>query len=142
MNISEALTGAAKGAAAGAIAGPVGAAMGGFGGLVVDIAPDIATWLFGSAGEKTAAMVAQAVEAVTGTHDADAAQRVLAQSLEVVSRLRVQIMTIAVQQQAEANRAAEAQRAADLAAARLDAMDRAGARSQTAALVHLRSGLA
>nr|WP_294509311.1 hypothetical protein [uncultured Rhodopila sp.] len=142
MNVTEALTSAAKGAAAGAIAGPVGAAVGGIGGLVLDIAPDIGRSLFGSAGEKTAGQVAQAIETVTGTSDAEAAQTVLARDPEAVSQLRVQLLTIMAQQQAEADRAAEAQRAADLALLQAAAADRAGARGQTAALVQARSRLA
>jgi hypothetical protein len=94
MNVTEALTSAAKGAAAGAIAGPVGAAVGGIGGLVLDIAPAIGRSLFGSAGEKTAGQVARAIETVTGTSDAEAAQAVLARDPEAVSQLRVQLLTL------------------------------------------------
>ena len=142
MNVTEALSSAAKGAAAGAIAGPVGAAVGGIGGLVLDIAPDIGKSLFGAAGEKTAGQVAQAIETVTGTGDADAAQAVLARDPEAVTQLRVQLQAIMAQQQAEADRAAEAQRAAELALLQADAADRAGARGQTAALVGAHSRLA
>ncbi len=142
MNLTDALTSAAKGATAGAAAGPVGAAVGGLGGLVVDIAPEVGRWLFGHAGEKTAGLVAQAVEAATGTADADAAQTVLAQNPEAVSRLRMQLAMVAAQQQAEADRAAEAQRAADWAAVQAAMADRAGARSQTQALAQMHSGIA
>lgn len=142
MNLTDALTSAAKGAATGAAAGPIGAAVGGLGGLVVDIAPEVGRWLFGSTGNKTAGLVAQAVEAVTGTADAAAAQVVLAQNPDVVSQLRVQLAMIAAQQQAEADRAAEAQRAADLAAVQAAMADRAGARSQTQALAQMHSGIA
>lgn len=142
MNLTDALTGAAKGAAAGAVAGPVGAAVGGLGGLVVDLAPEVGRWLFGAAANKTAGLVAQAVEAATGTADADAAQAVLAKDPGAVSQLRVQLATIAAQQQAEADRAAEAQRAADLAAVQAALADRAGARSQTQALAQMGSRIA
>jgi hypothetical protein len=126
----------------GSVAGPVGAVVGGLGGLVVDIVPEVGRWLFGDSGEKTAGLVAQALETVTGTSDADAAQKVLGQDPEAVSQLRLQIMAIVAQQQAEADRAAEAQRAADLAAFQAAAADRAGARSQTTMLAQLHSGLA
>ena len=142
MNLTDALTSAAKGAAAGAVAGPVGAAVGGLGGLVVDIAPEVGRWLFGGTDQKTASLVAQAVEAVTGTSDTAAAQAVLAQDPAAVSQLRVQLAMIAAQQQAEADRAAEAQRAADFAAMQAAMADRAGARSQTEALAQMRSGIA
>lgn len=142
MNLGDALTSAARGAATGAAAGPVGAAVGGLGGLVVDIAPEVGRWLFGATGDRTAGLVAKAVEAVTGTTDAEAAQDVLAQHPGAASQLRVQLAMIAAQQQAEADRAAEAQRAADLAAVQAAMADRAGARSQTQALAQLHSGIA
>ena len=142
MNLTDALTSAAKGAAVGAAAGPVGAAVGGLGGLVVDIAPEVGRWLFGSTAGQTAGLVAQAVEATTGTADAEAAQTVLAQNPEAVAQLRVQLATIAAQQQAEADRAAQAQRAADLAAVQAALADRAGARSQTQALAQMHSRIA
>jgi hypothetical protein len=142
MNVTDALTSAAKGAAAGAVAGPVGAAVGGLGGLVLDIAPDVGKWLFGSNGEKAATQVAQAVETVTGTSDADAAQAVLARDPEAVTQLRVQLLTIAAQMQAEANRAAEAQLASELAVLQATIADRVGARGQTTALVQANSRIA
>ncbi|MBV8402201.1 MAG: hypothetical protein JOZ17_26290 [Acetobacteraceae bacterium] len=142
MDVGDALASAVKGAAAGAVAGPVGAAVGGIGGLVVDIAPEVGRWLFGGSGEKTAGLVAQAVESVTGTRDVDAAQRVLAQDPAAVSQLRVQLATIAAQQQAEADRAAEAQRAADLAAVKAAMEDRSGARAQQQALAQMHSSIA
>ena len=108
MGLTDVLTSAAKGAAAGSVAGPLGAAVGGLGGFVVDIAPEVGRWLFGGTGRKTAGLTAQAVEAATGTSDANAAQAVLAQDPTAVSQLRVKLAMIAAQQQAEADRAAEA----------------------------------
>jgi hypothetical protein len=142
MNLTDALTGAAKGAAVGAVAGPVGAAVGGLGGLVLDIAPEVGRWLFGASAGRTAGLVAQAVEAATGTADAEAAQAVLAQDPAAASQLRVQLATIAAQQQAEADRAADARRAADLAAVQAALADRAGARSQMQALAQVHSRIA
>ena len=60
----------------------------------------------------------------------------------MVTQLRLQLATIAAQQQAEADHAAEAQRAAELAAMQAAIMDRAGARSQTQALAQMHSGIA
>jgi len=142
MNLTDALASAAKGAAGGAALGPLGAAAGGVGGLVVDIAPEVGRWLFGATGEKTAGLVAKAVEAATGTADQDAAQDVLARNPDAVSALRVQLATIAAQQQAEADHAAEARRSADLAAVQAAMIDRAGARSQTQALAQMHSKIA
>lgn len=146
MNILDTLTSAAqdaaKGAAMGSAAGPIGAVAGGLGGLVVDIAPEVGRWLFGSAGEKTAGLVAQAVETVTGTPDADAAQTKLKTDPEAATQLRVQLRVIAAQQQAEADRAAVAERAAALARMQVDTTDRAGARGQTSMLAQARSALA
>ena len=70
MNIADTLTSIAKGAATGSMAGPIGAAAGGLGGLVVDIAPEVGQWLFGKTGERTASLVASAIETVTGTSNA------------------------------------------------------------------------
>ena len=142
MNVTDALTSAAKAAAVGAAAGPIGAAVGGLGGLVVDVAPEVGKWLFGGSGEKTAGLVAQAVETVTGTGDAEAAQKVLGQDPEAVTQLRLQLMAIVAQQQAEADRAAEARRAADLAEIQAAATDRAGARAQTTMFAQLHNALA
>lgn len=88
---------------------------GSLGSLVVDLVPEIEPWLLGGTGQKTAGLVAQAIEAVTGTDDVDAAQAVLAQDSIAVSRLRAQLTVIAELQQAEADHAAELRRAADLA---------------------------
>jgi hypothetical protein len=143
MNLDDALASAAKGAAVGAAAGPVGAAVGGLGGLVVEIAPEVGRWLFSTgSGQRTAGLVAQAVEAATGTTDADAAQAVLAKDPAAVSQLRVQLATIAAQQQAEADRAAEAQRATDLAGIQAALADSKDARSQTEALAQMHSTIA
>lgn len=144
MNLDDALASAAKGAAVGAAAGgPVGAAAGGLGGLVVDMAPEIGRWLLGgTTGEKTAGLVVQAVEAATGTTDAEAAQATLAKDPAAAAQLRVQLAAIAAQQQAEADRAVEARRAADLAVVQAALADRKDARSQTQALVQMRSGIA
>ncbi len=89
--------------------------VGALGGLVVDIAPEIGRWLFGATGERTAGLVTEAVEVVTGTADADKAREVLAQDTAAVCQLRIRLAMIAAQQQAEADRATEAQRAADFA---------------------------
>ena len=142
MNLTDALASAAKGAATGAVAGPIGAAAGGLGGLVVDIAPEVGRWLFGPTAENTASLVGKAVMETTGTIDPEAAQAVLERSPEAVSQLRLQLATIAAQQQVEADRAAEAQRGAGLSAVAGGMGARGGARSQTQALAQMHSGIA
>jgi hypothetical protein len=146
MNIVDTLTSAAasaaKGAPSGMTAGAIGAAVGGLGGLIVDIAPEIGKSLFGDTGEKIVGLVAQAVETVTGTNDADAAQKVLARDPEAVARLRSQLLTVVAQLQTEADRAAEARRASELAEATAAAAGRAGGRNQTTSLMQQHNRLA
>ncbi|HET8638262.1 MAG TPA: hypothetical protein VFL96_15535 [Acidobacteriaceae bacterium] len=146
MDIGEALTAAAKGAAqgamVGAVAGPAGAALGGLGGLVLDIAPGIGRWLFGDAGGKTAAAVAGAVQAVTGTSDADAAMAAIGRDPQVMANLRIELARIAAAAEAEANRAAEARQAAALEEFKAQLADAANARAQTIALAQAGSKIA
>ncbi len=143
MTLEDALASAAKGAVTGAVAGgPAGAVIGSLGGLMLDIAPEIGQWLFGDAAGKTAVQVARAVETVTGTNDADAAQSALARDPGAVSQLRVQLAAIAAQLQAEADRDAERARAARLTELQDALADRTGARSQTEALAQMHSPIA
>lgn len=142
MDIADALTSAAKGVAAGAVAGPVGMAVGGLGGLVLDMAPSLAKWLFGDSGGQTVAAVADAVKSVTGTSDADAALAALAKDPQAAINLRIQLAQIAAQREVEQDKAAEAARQAqiDELKARLD--DVAGARNQTVELAKAGSKIA
>lgn len=74
MILANALTSAAQEAAVGA-AGPAEAAVGG---LVADLAPEVGRWMFEDNAGQAAGLVARAVEAATGTANAEAAQAVLA----------------------------------------------------------------
>lgn len=141
MNVSDALAGAAKGAAAGMVLGPAGAAVGGLGGLVLGLAPEIGRWLFGDDGAKTASEVADVVKSVTGTDDAEAAVATLADP-EAAGKLRIALAQIAVQRQAEDDRAAEARRAAELADFKAAIEDKANARSTMLSLASASSSLA
>jgi hypothetical protein len=103
--------------------------------LAVSVAPELANWLFGSGAEKTTQAVAQAVQTVTGTADADAAQAVLARDPGLATQLRVQLAQIAAAQQQAADQARLDTLKAGLA-------DVAGARQQTVALATQRSPIA
>jgi len=127
MDLVTALETAARDATVGTMAGPPDAPTD-LGGLVVDISPEIGRWLFGSTGPGTAGLIAKAIEAATGTNDAAAARAVLGQKPEAVSHLRLQLATIAAQRQAELDQAAEAERAATLAALRTAMASRPGTR--------------
>lgn len=142
MDIGEALTSAAKGAAMGAAAGPAGIALGGLSALVLDMAPEVGRWLFGSSAGKAADLIVQAAADATGTADMAAAVQVLSKDPQTAAQLRIQLAQIAAQMQAEADRAAEAQRAAELSVLQAAAADRANAREQTAGLAKLGSGIA
>jgi hypothetical protein len=103
--------------------------------LAVTVAPELAKWLFGSGAEKTGAAVAQAVQAVTGTADPDAAEAALARDPAAAAQLRVQLAQIAAQLEAQ-------QDAAALDAMKASLADLAGARQQTVALAAQRSAIA
>lgn len=111
------------------------------GALAIDIVPDIGRWLFGANAEKTAVLVAQAVESVTATTDATIARGMLQSDPRAISQLRLQLISITAQQQAEADRASEAQQAASLAAIQA-AADRASASNQTTMLARLHNRMA
>lgn len=142
MDIADALTSAAKGVAAGAVGGPVGMAVGGLGGLVMDMAPSLAKWLFGDSGGQTVAAVADAVKSVTGTSDADAALAALAKDPQAAINLRIQLAQIAAQREAEQDKAEEAARQAQIDELKARLNDVANARSQTVDLAKAGSAIA
>lgn len=92
--------------------------------LALSLAPEIGRYLFGSTGEKTAAAVAQVVQAVTGTDDHAAAQAAIDANPQLAVQLRVQLAQIAAEQDAAA-------RAAELDTMKAYLADVAGARAQT-----------
>ena len=95
--------------------------------LAITVAPELAKWLFGSTAAKTTQAVAQAVETVTGTSDAEAAQALLARDPAAAVQLRMQLAQIAAAQQAEAD-------TAQLDTLKASFADIANARAQTTAL--------
>ncbi|MGC8476586.1 MAG: hypothetical protein ACP5NP_09560 [Acetobacteraceae bacterium] len=135
VDIADALAAGAKGAAAGAVGGPIGAAVGGLGGLVMDLAPQLGSWLFGSSGGKAAAAVASAVQSVTGTSDADAAMAAIEKDPKAAAALRIKLAQIAADAESE-------RRKQDLASLQAQLADVAGARAQTEALAKDGSAIA
>lgn len=115
--------------------------------LVAQLAPGLVDWLFGSKAASATTAVVRAVQATTGadatTADGMAAvQTVLASKPDVALQLQAELLTIRAQLQAEADRAAESQRAADLAEMRAAIEDTASARAQTVALAQSHSPVA
>ncbi len=67
--------------------------------LALALAPEIGRWLFGDEAEKTTAAVSQAVEAVTGTADAETAAAVLQKSPAAAAQLHLQLAQIAAERE-------------------------------------------
>ena len=103
--------------------------------LALTIAPEISKWLFGDTAEKTTAAVSAAVEAVTGTSDADAASSRLQQDPTATGQLRLQLAQIAAEQE-------NASRTADLDQLTATFRDTADARAQAVALVGQKATIA
>ena len=122
----------AKGAAAGSVVPGVGTALGAAGALALDLAPELARWLFGPGSEPVVAAVEGAVSAVTGSADHDV-QAARVADPAVAGALRVQLAQIAGQ-------AAAARDAAQMSALAAVLADVAGA--QTLALAQGGSALA
>ena len=95
--------------------------------LALTLAPEIGKWLFGDAGEKTAAAVAQVVQTVTGTTDEAAATAAIGRDPALAAQLRLQLAQLAAQ-------AEQAARQADLDALKAQIGDVQNARQQTIAL--------
>lgn len=73
--------------------------------LALTLAPEIGRWLFDDATGKVTTAVAQAIQSVTGTTDANAANLVLQQKPEMAADLRVKLAQIASEAQRAANSA-------------------------------------
>ena len=93
--------------------------------LALALAPEIGRWLFGEEADKTTAAVSQAVEAVTGSVDADTAAAVLQKSPAAAAQLRLQLAQIAADRET-------ASRSADLEKLTTTLRDMADARLQNA----------
>ena len=125
---------AAKGAAAGSVVPGAGTALGAVGGIVLDLAPEVGRWLFGSQTAPVVSAVQSAVSAVTGTSEASAQVAALADP-DKAAALRLALAQIAAEQEAKAATAAQAAMVAQLA-------DVAGARSATLQLAQSGSRIA
>ncbi len=113
MNLAEVAEDAVKGAAAGSVVPGVGTALGAVGGIVLDLAPEVGRWLFGSNAAPVLSAVQSAVTAVTGTPET-AAQAVALADPEKAAALRVELAKIAAEQESAAAAAAAAALAAQL----------------------------
>jgi hypothetical protein len=116
--------------------------------LAIQIAPAIAKWLFDSSSEKVVQQVSDVVAEVTGvvaphTEEGVAAVETILQGKpELAMQIQVQLAKISAEQEAEADRAAEAARKSDLDALLAQIADTDGARRQTIALAQAGSKIA
>lgn len=116
--------------------------------LAIQIAPMIAKWLFGSNGEKVVQQVGSVITQVTGIADphtdlgSAAVESVLRDRPELAMQLQVQLAKIAADREADAARATEADRKADLDALLAQITDTDSARRQTIALAQAGSKIA
>ena len=134
MNVAQIAENAAKGAAMGSVVPGIGTALGAVGGVVLDLAPEVGRWLFGSDATPVVSAVTAAVGAVTGTTDEAAQVAALADPAKAAT-LRVELAKIAAEQETAAASAAQAELIAKLA-------DVAGARAATVQLAQARSAIA
>ena len=134
MNIGQVAEDAAKGAAAGSVVPGIGTALGAVGGIVLDLAPEVGRWLFGSDAAPVVSAVQSAVTAVTGTSDS-ASQAMALADPEKAAALRVELAQIAAAQEVAAAASAQALLAAQLS-------DIAGARAMTVQLAQSGSHVA
>ena len=116
--------------------------------LAIQIAPMIAKWLFGDDSAKVVQQVGDVVTQVTGVAGPHtetgiaAVEAVLQGKPELAVQIQVQLAKIAADRDAEANRAAEVSRKADLDAMLAQIADTDGARKQTIALAQAGSNVA
>lgn len=103
--------------------------------LGLSLAPQIAEWLFGSKGERVAQAATDIIRTVTGTDDAEEAQRVLLEAPEKAAEVKLKLAELAAQE-------AAAQRAADLEALKATLADTQDARAAMVALAKDHSPLA
>ncbi len=103
--------------------------------FAISIAPEIARWLLGSGGEKTAAAVAEIAASLTGTKDEAAQQVALERDPELATRLRVELAKVAAQAEEDA-------RSADTTLVSACLTDTANARTQLMQLAQARSPIA
>ncbi len=120
MNLGQITEDAAKGAAAGSVVPGIGTALGAVGGIVLDLAPEVGRWLFGSDSAPVMTAVQSAITTVTGTSEV-AAQAAALSDPDKAAALRVELAKIAAGQEvaaATASQAALAAQLSDIASAR------------------------
>jgi hypothetical protein len=116
--------------------------------LAIQILPQIGKWLFGDTAAATIKDVGNVVSAVTGVADPHtpdgmaSVEAVLQGKPELAGQIQAQLAQIAATREAEANRATEAQRAAELASLQASIADTDSARKQTVALAAAGSKIA
>lgn len=103
--------------------------------LGLSLAPQIAEWLFGSRGERVAQAATDIVRTITGTEDAEEAQRVLLEEPGKAAEVKLKLAELAAQE-------AAAQRAADLEEMKATLADTQDARAAMVALAKDRNPLA
>ena len=103
--------------------------------LVLNLAPELAKWLFGDTAEVVTSKVADAVAVVTGTTDQTASMAALEANPGAVNDLRVKLAQIAADHD-------KAQRDADQAMLATQIQDIANARQQTVDLAKVGSNIA
>lgn len=103
--------------------------------LVLNLAPELAKWLFGDTASSVTAKVVDVVSTITGTTDEAAQVHALEANPQAVSDLRVKLAQIAADHD-------KAQRDADQAALSAQLADVANARSQTIDLAKAGSSIA
>ena len=133
MDFGAVAVDAAKGAAAGSVVPGIGTALGAAGAVALDLAPELARWLFGPGAAPVVMAVQEAIGAVTGSTDRDVQVARVADPT-VATALRVQLAQIAAQ-------AAAARDAAQVSKITALLADVAGARAQTLALAQAGSAL-
>ena len=124
----DAALAAVKGAATGSVVPGIGTALGAVGGIVLDLAPEVGRWLFGTDAAPVIGAVQAAVRVVTGTEEPDEQAAALADP-EKAGALRVELARIAAGQDAAtaaASQAAMSAQLADIANARALTMQLAG----------------
>jgi hypothetical protein len=134
MDLEHLAEDAAKGAAAGSVVPGVGTALGAVGGIVLDLAPEVGRWLFGSDAAPVVSAVQSAVTAVTGT-SATAAQAIALADPDKAAALRLELARIVAGQEAAGAAAAQAAFASQLS-------DVANARATTIQLAQSGSRIA
>lgn len=133
-DLGPVLESAVKGAAAGSIVPGIGTVLGAVGGIVLNLAPEVGRWLFGTESGPVVSAVQTAIGDITGTDDPAAQAEVLADPAKA-SALRVELARIAAEREASAATAMQAALLAKLA-------DVAGARAMTVQLAQAGSTIA